>query len=209
MEAFKRHTGLVALLDRVDVDTDQIIPKQFLKSIARTGFEAGLFYDWRFRPDGTPDPEFVLNRPEYQGASILVTGRNFGSGSSREHAPWALQQYGFRVLLAPSFADIFRNNCFQNGLLPVTLPDRVVRRFLERARAARRPPLACLVRRVPPSSAAKSDASRRYTWTGTNCQASTSTRPRSVSLSDGITERARNDSAMNGRRTAQPRSAAA
>jgi 3-isopropylmalate/(R)-2-methylmalate dehydratase small subunit len=136
MEPFTRHTGLVAPLDRVDVDTDQIIPKQFLKSIARTGFEKGLFYDWRFLPDGRPNPEFVLNRPEYQGASILATGRNFGSGSSREHAPWALQQYGFRVVLAPSFADIFRNNCYQNGLLPIVLADPVVRQVIERAQDA-------------------------------------------------------------------------
>jgi 3-isopropylmalate/(R)-2-methylmalate dehydratase small subunit len=135
MEAFNRHTGLVAPLDRVDVDTDQIIPKQFLKSIARTGFDAGLFYDWRFRPDGSPDPGFVLNRPEYQGATILVSGRNFGSGSSREHAPWALQQFGFRAVIAPSFADIFRGNCYQNGLLPVVLPEGLVRQLLDRAQA--------------------------------------------------------------------------
>ena len=133
MEAFTRHTGAVAPLDRVDVDTDQIIPKQFLKSIARTGFDAGLFYDWRFRADGSPDPDFVLNKPEYRGASILVSGRNFGSGSSREHAPWALQQYGFRAVIAPSFADIFRNNCYQNGLLPVMLPEPLVRKLLDRA----------------------------------------------------------------------------
>jgi 3-isopropylmalate/(R)-2-methylmalate dehydratase small subunit len=133
MEPFVRHTGLVAPLDRVDVDTDQIIPKQFLKSIARTGFDSGLFYDWRFRPDGSPDPDFVLNKPEYQGASILVSGRNFGSGSSREHAPWALQQFGFRVVIAPSVADIFRNNCYQNGLLPVVLPETNVRQLLDRA----------------------------------------------------------------------------
>ena len=133
MEPFTRHTGLVAPLDRVDVDTDQIIPKQFLKSIARTGFDAGLFYDWRFRPDGSPNPDFVLNKPEYRGASILVSGRNFGSGSSREHAPWALQQFGFRAVVAPSFADIFRNNCYQNGLLPVVLPERIVRQLLDRA----------------------------------------------------------------------------
>ncbi len=133
MEAFTRHTGLVAPLDRVDVDTDQIIPKQFLKSIARTGFDAGLFFDWRFRPDGSPNPDFVLNKPEYQGVSVLVSGRNFGSGSSREHAPWALQQFGFRVVVAPSFADIFRNNCHQNGLLPVALPDSIVRQLLDRA----------------------------------------------------------------------------
>ena len=133
MHPFSRHTGLVAPLDRVDVDTDQIIPKQFLKSIARTGFDAGLFFDWRFQPDGSPNPDFVLNKPEYQGASILVSGRNFGSGSSREHAPWALQQFGFRAVIAPSFADIFRNNCYQNGLLPVVLPDTLVRQLLDRA----------------------------------------------------------------------------
>ena len=133
MDPFTRHTGLVAPLDHVDVDTDQIIPKQFLKSIARTGFEAGLFFDWRTLPDGSPNPEFVLNKPQYRGASILVSGRNFGSGSSREHAPWALQQYGFRSVLAPSFGDIFRNNCYQNGLLPVALPENLVRQLLDRA----------------------------------------------------------------------------
>lgn len=133
MERFTQHTGIVAPLDRVDVDTDQIIPKQFLKSIARTGFEKGLFYDWRMRPDGTPDPDFVLNKPEYREATVLVSGRNFGSGSSREHAPWALQQYGFHAVIAPSFADIFRNNSFQNGFLPVQLPERTVRQILDRA----------------------------------------------------------------------------
>ena len=133
MEPFTVHNGLVAPLDRVDVDTDQIIPKQFLKSIARTGFEAGLFYDWRMQPDGSSNPDFVLNKPQYQGASILVSGRNFGSGSSREHAPWALQQYGFRAVIAPSFADIFRNNCYQNGFLPVVVPETIVRQLLDRA----------------------------------------------------------------------------
>ena len=133
MEPFTKHTGLVVPLDRVDVDTDQIIPKQFLKSIARTGFEEGLFFDWRFRPDGQPNPDFVLNKPAYKDATILVSGRNFGSGSSREHAPWALQQYGFRAVIAPSFADIFRNNCYQNGLLPVVLPEAQVRELIERA----------------------------------------------------------------------------
>src|SRR5258708_4861731 len=133
MDPFTRHTGLVAPLDRVDVDTDQIIPKQFLKSIARTGSEAGLFFDWRVQPDGTPNPDFVLNKPEYQGASILVSGRNFGSGSSREHAPWALQQYGFRAVIAPSFGDIFRSNCYQNGFLPVQVPEPIVRQLLDRA----------------------------------------------------------------------------
>jgi 3-isopropylmalate/(R)-2-methylmalate dehydratase small subunit len=133
MEPFTTHTGLVAPLDRVDVDTDQIIPKQFLKSIQRTGFDEGLFFDWRFRPDGTPNPDFVLNKPGYQGATVLVSGRNFGSGSSREHAPWALQQFGFRAVIAPSFGDIFRNNCYQNGLLPVAVPETLVRQILDRA----------------------------------------------------------------------------
>jgi 3-isopropylmalate/(R)-2-methylmalate dehydratase small subunit len=133
MEPFTQHNGLVAPLDRVDVDTDQIIPKQFLKSIARTGFEAGLFFDWRLQPDGSPNPDFVLNKPRFQGASILVSGRNFGSGSSREHAPWALQQYGFHAVIAPSFGDIFRNNSYQNGFLPVQLPENIVRQLLDRA----------------------------------------------------------------------------
>jgi 3-isopropylmalate/(R)-2-methylmalate dehydratase small subunit len=133
MEAFKTHTGVVAPLDRVDVDTDQIIPKQFLKSIARTGFDQGLFFDWRILPDGSPNPDFVLNKPPYDSATILLSGRNFGSGSSREHAPWALQQYGFKAVIAPSFADIFRNNCYQNGFLPVVLPEQQVRQLMDRA----------------------------------------------------------------------------
>ena len=132
-EPFNRHTGLVAPLDRINVDTDQIIPKQFLKRIERTGFGQFLFYDWRFTGDGSPNPEFVLNEDRYQGATILVAGDNFGCGSSREHAPWALQDYGFRVIIAPSFADIFYNNCFKNGLLPVVLPADTVRRMLESA----------------------------------------------------------------------------
>lgn len=121
MEPFTTHTGLVAPLDRIDVDTDQIIPKQFLKRIERTGYGRFLFHDWRAREDGSPDPDFSLNRPEYAGASILVTGRNFGCGSSREHAPWALTDFGFRAVIAPSFADIFKSNSFQNGLLPIEL----------------------------------------------------------------------------------------
>ncbi len=133
MEAFTRHTGLAAPLDRLDVDTDQIIPKQFLKSISRTGFEKGLFFDWRVLPDGSPNPDFVLNKPGYTGASVLISGRNFGSGSSREHAPWALQQFGFRSVIASSFGDIFRSNCHQNGLLPVQLPETIVRQLLDRA----------------------------------------------------------------------------
>jgi 3-isopropylmalate/(R)-2-methylmalate dehydratase small subunit len=134
MDAFVRHTGTVAPLDRVNVDTDQIIPKQFLKRIERSGFGQFLFFDWRFRDDGTPNPEFELNRPGYEGASILVAGRNFGCGSSREHAPWALQDYGFRAIIAPSFADIFFNNCLQNGVLPVVLPEATVNEILSRAK---------------------------------------------------------------------------
>ncbi len=126
MEPFIRHKGLIAVMDRVDVDTDQIIPKQFLKRIERTGYEDALFFDWRFRPDGSPNPDFELNRPEYQGASVLVAGRNFGCGSSREHAVWALVDAGFRAVIAPSFGDIFFNNCFKNGMLPVILPEETV-----------------------------------------------------------------------------------
>lgn len=136
MEAFVKHEGVVAPLNRVNVDTDQIIPKQFLKRIERTGFGQFLFNDWRFNEDGSDKPEFILNKPGYEGSSILVAGRNFGSGSSREHAPWALQDYGFRCVIAPSFADIFFNNCFQNGLLPVVLPEDVVERILEKAESA-------------------------------------------------------------------------
>ncbi|MHC4401172.1 MAG: 3-isopropylmalate dehydratase small subunit [Planctomycetota bacterium] len=126
MKPFTKHTGLVALMDRSNVDTDQIIPKQFLKRIERTGFGQFLFYDWRFLEDGSANPDFELNRPEYAGASILVARRNFGCGSSREHAPWALADYGFRVLIAPSFADIFFNNCFKNGLLPIVTDEATV-----------------------------------------------------------------------------------
>lgn len=134
MEPFVRHTGTVLPLDRIDVDTDQIIPAKFLKRVERTGFEDALFCDWRYLPDGSPNPDFELNSPAYQGATVLVAGRNFGSGSSREHAPWAIQQYGFKAVIAPSFADIFRSNCFQNGLLPVVLPESVVRQILDRAK---------------------------------------------------------------------------
>lgn len=121
MQAFTQLTGLVAPLDRVNVDTDQIIPKQFLKTIKRTGLSEGLFFDWRKRKDGSPDPDFFLNQSRYHGATILLTRDNFGCGSSREHAPWALLDQGFRCVIAPSFADIFYNNCFQNGILPVVL----------------------------------------------------------------------------------------
>jgi 3-isopropylmalate/(R)-2-methylmalate dehydratase small subunit len=133
MRVFKQHTGLVAPLDRANVDTDQIIPKQFLKRIERTGFGEFVFFDWRYLPDGRPDPSFVLNEACYQGASILVTDKNFGCGSSREHAPWALGEYGFRAILAPSFADIFANNCFKNGMLPITLTAEQVREIIARA----------------------------------------------------------------------------
>ena len=126
MEAFTEHVGRVVPLDRINVDTDQIIPKQFLKRIERTGFGEFLFNDWRYLENGEPNPEFVLNLPRYTGASILIAGANFGCGSSREHAPWALQQYGFKAILAPSFADIFRNNCYKNGILPIALPADVI-----------------------------------------------------------------------------------
>jgi len=127
MNPFTKHTGLVAPLNRANVDTDQIIPKQFLKRIERTGFGEFLFYDWR------SDPSFVLNEPRYKGASILVAGKNFGCGSSREHAPWALGEFGFRAILAPSFADIFANNCFKNGMLPITLTDSQIEEIMSRA----------------------------------------------------------------------------
>jgi 3-isopropylmalate/(R)-2-methylmalate dehydratase small subunit len=130
---FRQHTGLVAPLDRANVDTDQIIPKQFLKRIERTGFGEFLFYDWRYTTDGVLNPLFSLNEPRYEGASILIADKNFGCGSSREHAPWALGEYGFRVIIAPSFADIFANNCFKNGMLPIALSDDRVRNLMQRA----------------------------------------------------------------------------
>lgn len=133
MEPFTKLTGVVAPMDRVNVDTDQIIPKQFLKRIERSGFGQFLFFDWRLNEDGTPKPDFELNKPGYENAQVLVAGRNFGSGSSREHAPWALMDYGFRCVIAPSFADIFYNNCFQNGLLPVVLPEDVVKKIISEA----------------------------------------------------------------------------
>jgi 3-isopropylmalate/(R)-2-methylmalate dehydratase small subunit len=133
MEAFTRVTGIAAALDRVNVDTDQIIPKQFLKRIERTGFGEFLFFDWRYLEDGSPNPEFELNDPALAGASILIANKNFGCGSSREHAPWALNQYGFKAILAPSFADIFYNNCFKNGVLPVVLPQEKIDQLLKRA----------------------------------------------------------------------------
>jgi 3-isopropylmalate/(R)-2-methylmalate dehydratase small subunit len=127
MKPFTTHTGLVATLDAQHVDTDQIIPKQFLKRVERTGFGQFLFFDWRYLEDGkTPNPKFELNQDRYKGASILLTRDNFGCGSSREHAPWAIHEYGFIVLIAPSFADIFYNNCFKNGMLPIILPTEEV-----------------------------------------------------------------------------------
>ena len=141
MKPFKTHRGLVVTLDRSNVDTDQIIPKQFLKSIARTGFGESLFYDWRYLPDGKPDPEFVLNQPRFKGASILVARNNFGCGSSREHAVWAIQQDGFHAVIAarheqgetcvPAFADIFKNNCSKNGLLAIELSEPEVEEIFQ------------------------------------------------------------------------------
>ena len=134
MEAFTKVTGIAAPLDRANVDTDQIIPKQFLKRIERTGFGQFLFFDWRYDDNGkTENPDFELNQPQYQGATILIAGKNFGCGSSREHAPWALNQYGFRAIIAPSYADIFFNNCFQNGMLPLVLPEDQVQTLMRRA----------------------------------------------------------------------------
>ncbi len=144
MQKFTVHQGLVAPMDRENVDTDAIIPKQFLKSIRKTGFGPNLFDEWRYLDVGQPgqdpasrrpNPDFVLNQPRYQGASILLARKNFGCGSSREHAPWALEQYGFRALIAPSYADIFFNNCFKNGLLPIQLPETTVSRLFDEVQA--------------------------------------------------------------------------
>ncbi len=133
MEKFIKHTGLTVALDRSNIDTDQIIPKQFLKRIERTGYGAFLFYDWRFNADGTPRGDFVLNDPRSRSASILIAGANFGCGSSREHAPWSLMDYGFKVVIAPGFADIFYNNSLKNGLLPVVLDESQVARLTEKS----------------------------------------------------------------------------
>ncbi len=133
MQAFRTHTGVVAPLLRSNVDTDQIIPKQFLKRIERTGFGPFLFFDWRFDQEGKPRPEFVLNQPGYKGASILVAGKNFGCGSSREHAPWAMEDFGFRVVIAPAFADIFKNNCRNSGILAITTSQENVETIGHRA----------------------------------------------------------------------------
>ena len=130
MRKFEKVTGVAAPLPRINVDTDQIIPKQYLKSIKRTGMKAGLFYEWRTRPDGSENPDFVLNKPAYKNAEILVAGANFGCGSSREHAPWALADFGIRCIVAPSYADIFFNNCFKNGLLPIVLPQSDVDKLM-------------------------------------------------------------------------------
>lgn len=136
MSPFTTHIGLVATMDRANVDTDQIIPKQFLKRIERTGYGPFLFYDWRYRDDGqTPNPDFELNRPIAKGATIFVARRNFGCGSSREHAVWAIENYGFRVVIAPTFADIFYNNCFKNGVLPIKLSEEEVEGIFKRAAA--------------------------------------------------------------------------
>jgi 3-isopropylmalate/(R)-2-methylmalate dehydratase small subunit len=132
MTPFTTHTGLVAAMDRANVDTDQIIPKQFLKRIERSGYGPFLFFDWRYLPDGKDDPKFELNQPAVAGASVLLARRNFGSGSSREHAVWALENYGFRTVIAPSFADIFYNNCFKNGVLPVRLTEEQVEELFQR-----------------------------------------------------------------------------
>lgn len=133
MKPFTTHTGLVVAMDRANVDTDQIIPKQFLKRIERTGFGEFLFWDWSQLDDGSPNPEFELNQPAAKEASILLARRNFGCGSSREHAPWALEDYGFRVIIAPSFADIFYNNCFKNSMLPIRLSEEMVEELFSRA----------------------------------------------------------------------------
>ncbi len=144
MDKFTVHKGLAAPMDRENVDTDAIIPKQFLKSIKKTGFGPNLFDEWRYLDKGEPgqdpasrkpNPDFVLNQPRYQGASVLLARNNFGCGSSREHAPWALQQYGFRSIIAPSFADIFFNNCFKNGLLPIVQPEAVVAKLFDEVSA--------------------------------------------------------------------------
>jgi 3-isopropylmalate/(R)-2-methylmalate dehydratase small subunit len=132
MKPFTKHSGSVAPMDRVNVDTDQMVPKQFLKLLTREGFGRVLFFDWRYLPGEKPNPDFVLNYPRYKGASVLVARANFGCGSSREHAPWAILDYGFRAILAPSYADIFYNNCFKNGILPVTLSDEQIDEIFRR-----------------------------------------------------------------------------
>ena len=132
MKPFTKHTGLAAPMDRVNVDTDQMVPKQFLKLLTREGYGRVLFYDWRYLAGEKPNPDFVLNLPRYKGASVLLARANFGCGSSREHAPWAILDYGFRAILAPSYADIFYNNCFKNGILPVTLSNEQIDELFKR-----------------------------------------------------------------------------
>lgn len=135
MEPLRTHQGLVCPLNRTNVDTDQIIPKQFLKRIERSGFGQFLFYNWRFDDAGNPNPDFVVNHPQYKGASILVAGENFGCGSSREHAPWAIQDFGFKVVIAPSYADIFKNNTVKNGILAIQASDEQVQTIMKKAEA--------------------------------------------------------------------------
>ena len=133
MDVFTKLTGVVAPIDRINIDTDQIIPAVFLKSIERSGFEDALFSSWRYNADGSPNPDFVLNKPAYENANVLVAGPNFGCGSSREHAPWALRDYGIKCIISTSFADIFYNNCFKNGVLPLVLPAEQVREIMDKA----------------------------------------------------------------------------
>ena len=135
MDAFTKLTGVVAPIDRINIDTDQIIPAVFLKSIERSGFEDALFASWRYNTDGSENPDFILNKPGYRNANVLVAGPNFGCGSSREHAPWALRDYGIKCIISTSFADIFYNNCFKNGVLPLVLPPEQVREIMDKAEA--------------------------------------------------------------------------
>jgi 3-isopropylmalate/(R)-2-methylmalate dehydratase small subunit len=156
MDPFTKLTGIVAPLEALNVDTDQIIPKQFLKRIERTGYGEFLFFDWRYNKDGSPNPDFEMNAPRYRGASVLLTKENFGCGSSREHAPWALNDYGIRCILAPSFADIFFNNCFNNGMLPIVLPDEVIETLFQEVRASKG---YALTVHLPSQTIAKPDGS--------------------------------------------------
>ena len=136
MESFVKHTGVIAPLDKTDIDTDQIIPKQFLKRVERNGFGQFMFYNWRYKKHGVLNPDFILNSPQYAGCSIIATRRNFGSGSSREHAVWALSDFGIKCIIAPSFADIFYNNCFQNGILPITVDEETSDKLIEKSKNA-------------------------------------------------------------------------
>jgi len=131
MEQYKNHTSIAAVLNRANIDTDQIVPKQFLKKVERSGFGVHLFHDWRYNADGSANLQFELNNPKYSGAKILITGDNFGCGSSREHAPWAIKDYGFNTIIATSFADIFFNNCFKNGILPIVLAENIVKQLMQ------------------------------------------------------------------------------